>query len=142
MDIRGRNGLALTDKWADGPMSYLGLQTAEFPNLLMITGPGATLGNLPLSIETHVDWITDCVAHLRANGLRTVETTADAEKSWSDDVNEEAERSVIRLADSWYTGANIPGKPRSYFFYFGHFGRYRSRLTDIARSGYDGFVLS
>jgi cation diffusion facilitator CzcD-associated flavoprotein CzcO len=141
MDLRGRGGATLTEKWDKGPRSYLGLQTADFPNMFMITGPGATLGNLPLTIETHVDWITDCIAAMRRDGLAGIEATAEAEAEWTRNVQEQAGRSLVALADSWINGSNIPGKARSFVFYFGHFGRYRQTLAQVAADGYQGFAL-
>jgi hypothetical protein len=110
--------------------------------MFMITGPGSTLGNLPLTIETHVDWITECIAAMRRDGLTRIEAVPDAEQEWTEHVNAEAGRSLIPLADSWYNGSNIPGKARAYVFYFGHFGRYRGTLHQVARDNYPGFVLA
>jgi cation diffusion facilitator CzcD-associated flavoprotein CzcO len=141
IDVRGRDGLSLVEAWAEGPSGYLGLQTAGFPNLFTITGPGSTLGNLPITIETHVEWISDCIAHLRANGIREMEADPTAEKAWMHQVNEQAENSMISRADSWINGANIPGKKRAYVFYFGHFGYFRKLCADVAANNYEGFVL-
>jgi cation diffusion facilitator CzcD-associated flavoprotein CzcO len=142
MDIRGRDGLRLADAWTAGPSAYLGLQTAGFPNLFTITGPGSTLGNLPTTIEGHVEWIADCIAHLEAHDLREIEADPDAERDWMEQVNAQAKNSMISRADSWMNGGNIPGKQRSYVFFFGHFGYYRKLCTRIAEQGYQGFVLS
>jgi cation diffusion facilitator CzcD-associated flavoprotein CzcO len=141
IDIRGRDGATLTKNWDTGPTAYLGLQTADFPNLFMITGPGSTLGNLPNSIETHVEWIADCISHLRANGHHSIEATPEAEQDWAEQVNTQAERSMISRADSWINGANIPGKTRAYVFYFGHFGYYRKLCRQVAERGYEGFTI-
>jgi cation diffusion facilitator CzcD-associated flavoprotein CzcO len=141
IDIRGRDGATLTKNWDAGPTAYLGLQTADFPNLFMITGPGSTLGNLPNSIETHVEWIADCISHLRANGHHSIEATPEAEQDWAEQVNTQAERSMISRADSWINGANIPGKTRAYVFYFGHFGYYRKLCRQVAERGYEGFTI-
>jgi cation diffusion facilitator CzcD-associated flavoprotein CzcO len=141
IDIQGRDGATLTHNWAAGPTGYLGLQTADFPNLFMITGPGSTLGNLPTTIETHVEWISDCIAHLRSEGLRSIEADPRAEKDWTKHVADMAAGQMISHVDSWLNGANVPGKARAYIFYFGHFGRYRQRLRDVAAAGYEGFML-
>lgn len=141
IDPRGRHGVKLTDTWRDGPRGYLGLQTADFPNMFMITGPGCVPGNIPVSVEHHVEWISDCLEYMRVNGFKTVEATREAEATWTAHVNEQAERSLISLADSWFTGANIPGKVRAYVFYFGHYGRYRQKTQDVVRDGYNGFVF-
>ncbi|HZZ46995.1 MAG TPA: NAD(P)/FAD-dependent oxidoreductase [Pseudonocardia sp.] len=142
IDLTGSGGTRLVDRWSAGPTSYLGLQTSDFPNMFMITGPGSTLGNLPLTIETHVDWITECIAAMRRDGLTRIEAVADSEQEWTEHVNAEAGRSLIPLADSWYNGSNIPGKARAYVFYFGHFGRYRGILHQVAQDNYPGFVLA
>jgi cation diffusion facilitator CzcD-associated flavoprotein CzcO len=141
IDIRGRDGATLTKNWDAGPRAYLGLQTVDFPNMFMITGPGSTLGNLPNSIETHVEWIADCIDHMRRNGLTCIEATAEAQESWTDEVNTAAEASMFSRADSWVNGANIPGKARAYVFYFGHFGKFRQRCARVAGNGYEGFHL-
>lgn len=140
MDLTGRNGAKLTDNWADGPRAFMGLQTVDFPNMFMVTGPGSTVGNLPLTIETHVDWITNAIADLRRDGLASIEASPQAEAQWSEHVAGEVERSLIPQAESWYTGANIPGKKRAPYFYFGHFGKYRQMLVDSAAQGYPGFI--
>jgi cation diffusion facilitator CzcD-associated flavoprotein CzcO len=142
IDIRGRDGVRLIDAWKDGPSAYIGLQTANFPNMFTITGPGSTLGNLPITIETHVEWISDCIGHMRANDIREIEADPDAEKRWMAQVTEQAEQSMLSKADSWINGANIPGKRRAYVFYFGHFGHFRRLCFDTAEQGYEGFVLS
>ncbi|MDQ2636773.1 MAG: cyclohexanone monooxygenase, partial [Actinomycetota bacterium] len=119
-----------------------GLQTAGFPNMFTITGPGSTLGNLPITIETHVEWISDCISYLRANAIREIEASAEAEKRWMVTVTEQAEKSMLSKADSWINGANIPGKQRAYVFYFGHFGHFRKLCFDTAKNGYEGFILT
>lgn len=141
IDLRGRNDATLPDRWKTGPRSYLGLQTVDFPNLFMITGPGSTIGNLPLTIETHVDFIAGTIARMEKEGISTCEPTAEAEKEWCDHVHEMADQSLISRARSWYDGSNIPGKTRAYVFYFGHFGKYRARLQEVAGT-MKGFVLS
>src|ERR1700742_3614217 len=115
MDIRGRDGVALRDVWEAGPRNYLGLQIAGFPNLFTITGPGSpsVLCNMPVAIEQHADWIADCIAHMRANGLERIEARPDAVDKWVAEVNDVASKTLLPLArHSWYLGANIPGKPR------------------------------
>src|SRR3712207_3774097 len=107
MDIRGREGLSLKEKWAEGPKTYLGLASAGFPNLFMITGPGSpsVLSNMPVSIEQHVEWISDLIEHLRERDIDVVEADADAETAWVAHVNEIADHTLFMLADSWYLGA-------------------------------------
>ena len=141
IDIRGRAGRSLKDKWADGPRTYLGVATAGFPNLFLVTGPGSpsVLSNMVLSIEQHVDWIADCIAHVHENGLDTIEATAQAEQDWVAHVAEVAQSTLFPHANSWYMGANIPGKPRVFMPYLGGVGNYRSQCESVARNGYDGF---
>ena len=143
MDIHGRNDLSLKDKWAEGPKTYLGLQVAGFPNMFMITGPGSpsVLSNMPVAIEQHIEWIADFVEHLREHGIETAEATLDAESEWVSHVNEVAEPTLYMLANSWYLGANIPGKPRVFMPYAGGLGTYRERCNEIADNGYEGFIL-
>jgi cation diffusion facilitator CzcD-associated flavoprotein CzcO len=144
MDIRGRDGLTLRDKWAAGPRTYLGLQIAGFPNMFTITGPGSpsVLSNMPVSIEQHVEWIAECISHLRAQGASTIEATADAEDAWVDHVGEVAEVTLFSHANSWYLGANIPGKKRVFMPYVGGVGPYRQRCAEVAAAGYEGFALT
>ena len=143
MDIRGRNDLALRDKWSEGPRTYLGLQVAGFPNMFMITGPGSpsVLCNMPVAIEQHIEWISDFIEFLREHGIETAEADLDAESAWVSHVNEVAEPTMFMLANSWYLGANIPGKPRVFMPYAGGLGTYREKCNDIADVGYEGFIL-
>jgi cation diffusion facilitator CzcD-associated flavoprotein CzcO len=145
MDIRGRGGVTLKDAWEAGPITYLGLQIAGFPNLFTITGPGSpsVLCNMPVAIEQHADWITDCIGHLNDSGLECIEAQADAVDKWVAEVNEMARKTVLPLAKhSWYLGANIPGKPRVFMPYAGGMVRYRQICADVAARGYEGFLLS
>jgi cyclohexanone monooxygenase len=144
IDIRGRNGLALRDKWEVGPRTYLGIMTAGFPNLFMITGPGSpsVLSNMIVSIEQHVDWIGDCIAWLRSRRLDCIEATLEAENAWVDHVNEVAYGTLYPSANSWYMGANIPGKPRVFMPYIGGVGAYRRTCSEIAARGYECFRLT
>ena len=143
MDIRGRDGLPLKEKWSEGPKTYLGLQTAGFPNMFMITGPGSpsVLSNMPVSIEQHIDWIADLLQHMREHDIKSVEAESDAEKAWVVHVNEVAEPTMFMQANSWYLGANIPGKPRVFMPYVGGVGTYRKKCNEVADNGYEGFIL-
>ena len=143
IDIRGRNGVTLNQKWAEGPKTLLGLMTAGFPNLFIITGPGSpsVLSNMIVSIEQHVDWIADCLAYMRGHGLDTMEATQDAEEKWVAHVNEVAHTTLYPQANSWYMGANIPGKPRIFMPYIGGVGVYRQICNDVAAKGYEGFAV-
>ena len=145
LNITGRDGVALKDVWNAGPRNYLGLQIAGFPNLFTITGPGSpsVLCNMPVAIEQHVDWIADCIAHMRANGLKTIEATPEAVAGWVAEVNEVANKTLLPMAKhSWYLGANIPGKPRVFMPYAGGMVRYREICDDVAAKGYEGFALA
>jgi len=145
MNIRGRDGLSLAKAWAAGPCNYLGLQVAGFPNLFMVTGPGSpsVLCNMPVAIEQHVNWITDCIAHMRMNGLKRIEPKDEAMDSWVAQVNAAANATLLPQAKhSWYLGANVPGKPRVFMPYAGGMAHYRKICADVAARNYEGFALS
>ncbi|MEO8718746.1 MAG: NAD(P)/FAD-dependent oxidoreductase [Burkholderiales bacterium] len=144
MDIRGREGRSLRDDWCAGPHTYLGLQVAGYPNLFTITGPGSpsVLTNMPVAIEQHVEWITDCIAHLRSNGIDAIEPDPEAVRFWDAHVEEAANATLLSKAKhSWYYGANVPGKPRVFMPYAGGLARYRATCAAIAAKGYEGFIL-
>jgi cyclohexanone monooxygenase len=143
IDIRGRDGLRLEQKWEHGPRSYLGIQVAGFPNLFTITGPGSpsVLSNMIVSIEQHVDWISDCLAYLREHEMQTIEATTEAEDAWVEHVNQVADLTLYPRANSWYIGANIPGKPRVFMPYVGGVGVYAEKCNQVAAAGYEGFAL-
>ncbi len=143
MDIRGRDGLTLQEKWSAGPRTYLGLGVPGFPNLFTISGPGSpsVLTNMIVSIEQHVNWITDCVRHLRANDIATIEATVEAEDDWVDHVNAVANQTLYPTCNSWYLGANVPGKTRVFMPLLG-FPPYVETCEKVAANGYEGFALS
>ena len=143
IDIRGKNGHALKEKWAIGPRNYLGVMTANFPNLFIITGPGSpsVLSNMTVSIEQHVEWISDCIQYMRDHNFTHIEPAVEAEDAWVAHVNEVANLTLFPLANSWYLGANIPGKPRVFMPYVGGVGNYRLKCQEVAEKGYEGFVL-
>ena len=143
IDIRGRAGGTLKEKWVAGPRTYLGIAIAGFPNLFIITGPGSpsVLSNMMVSIEQHVDWIADCIAYLRARDLAAIEATIEAEDGWVAHVNDVGNTTLYPRADSWYVGANIPGKPRIFMPYVGGVGAYRKKCDEVAANGYEGFTL-
>ena len=143
MDIRGNNGQVLKEKWAVGPRTYLGVMTAGFPNLFIITGPGSpsVLSNMTVSIEQHVEWISNCLYYLREHHFTRIEPTVEAENAWVAHVNEVANLTLFPLANSWYLGANIPGKPRIFMPYVGGVGNYRKKCQQVADNGYEGFAL-
>jgi cyclohexanone monooxygenase len=144
IDIRGRNGQTLNQKWAEGPKTYLGLMSAGFPNLFIITGPGSpsVLSNMIVSIEQHVDWIADCIAWMRDRGFEAIEAKTDAEEKWVAHVNEVAHTTLYPQANSWYMGANIPGKPQIFMPYIGGVGPYRQICNDVAAKDYEGFAMT
>ncbi|HWE54189.1 MAG TPA: NAD(P)/FAD-dependent oxidoreductase [Acidimicrobiales bacterium] len=143
IDIRGRNGVRLADRWAGGPNTYLGMAVAGFPNLFMVTGPGSpsVLANMPMSIEQHVEWIGRCLVEAERRGAQIVEATAEAEEEWGDQVAAAVETTLYAKANSWYVGANIPGKQRVFMPYTGGFAKYESICEQVVDSGYEGFVF-
>jgi cation diffusion facilitator CzcD-associated flavoprotein CzcO len=144
VDIRGRGGISLKETWHAGPRTYLGISSAGFPNMFMITGPGSpsVLSNMIVSIEQHVDWVIDAIEHLDHRGLTTIEPTGQAQEAWVDHVNLIASYTLYPKANSWYMGANVPGKPRVFMPYAGGVGEYRKKCDEIAAQGYEGFALS
>ena len=144
IDIRGSEGLALRDKWAAGPRTYLGLATAGFPNLFIITGPGSpsVLASMTVGIEHHVEWIAQCLQWLRSHGATRIEADAAAEDAWVEHVNTVAARTLMQGCNSWYVGANIPGKPRVFLPYVGGFPRYEAKCSEVAAQGYAGFIMA
>ena len=140
IEISGRDGQRLRDKWAAGPVSYLGVMTAGFPNLFTITGPGSpsVLGNVVVSIEQHVDWLADLLTEAEKRGATAVEAKTDAEEDWMSQVQKAAEGTLYMKAASWYLGANIPGKPRVFMPYAGGVDKFRKISNDIRDAGYPG----
>ena len=141
VDIKGRDGLALKEKWNAGPKTYLGLMSASFPNLFMITGPGSpsVKSNMIMSIEQHVDLVIETLLSMRRKGLSVVEPELEAENKWVDHVQEVANKTLFPQANSWYMGANIPGKPRLFMPYIGGVGAYREICEEIVANNYRGF---
>lgn len=141
MGVVGRDGLTIDEAWADGPRTYIGLQVAGFPNLFTITGPQSpsVLNNMILGIEHHVRWIADCIDHMHRHGSRSIEPTVAAQSGWNEETRVAADATLFVRADSWYVGANIPGKPRVFMVYVGGFERYVARCDSIAGAGYEGF---
>jgi cyclohexanone monooxygenase len=144
IDIRGREGRTLQEKWSEGPRTYLGIAIAGFPNMFLITGPGSpsVFSNMVVSIEQHVDWITDAIARLRKDGIQLMEADSAAEDAWVEHVNAVADSTLLPRANSWYLGANVPGKPRIFMPYLGGVGAYRQKCEEVAAADYDGFQLS
>ena len=144
IDIKGRGGVSLNDAWAEGPKTYLGLMVAGFPNLFTITGPGSpsVLSNMIVSIEQHVDWIADCLRYMGERQLSVMEASEAAQEGWVAHVNEAASMTLFPQANSWYLGANVPGKPRVFMPYVGGVGVYRELCDQVAAKDYEGFALS
>jgi cyclohexanone monooxygenase len=146
LGISGRGGQSLAQKWENGPRTYLGLAICGFPNLFTITGPHSpsVLSNMPVSIEQHVEWISDCLEHMRANHLTTIEATPQAEEQWTAHVAAIVNMTLMPEANSWYMGANIAGKPRTFLPYLdpAGVGGYRKRCDEVAAKGYEGFALT
>ena len=143
IDIRGRGGVKLKESWADGPRTYLGLMVSGFPNLFLVTGPGSpsVLCNMALAIEQHVEWISGCIAYVNERQAGAIEATTAAQDAWVASVNEIADTTLFPLANSWYIGANVPGKPRVFMPYIGGFPTYEQICNDVAAKGYEGFAL-
>ena len=144
IDIRGRGGQALHDKWAEGPRNYLGLMVEGFPNLFMITGPGSpsVLTNMIMAIEQHVEFVADAIEHVEDSPNKTIEATREAEDAWVAHVNESAAETLYPQANSWYMGANVPGKPRLFMPYIAGFPAYVEACNDVVANGYRGFALA
>ncbi len=144
IDIRGREGQLLRDKWAEGPRTYLGLMSAGFPNMFAITGPQSpsVLTNMPVAIEQHVEWISALIGQMRDSGLGVVEPTLDAEDEWVDHSQEVAHATLLPESATWYMGANIPGKPQVFLPYLGGLGPYREKCDEVAAKGYEGFAFA
>jgi cyclohexanone monooxygenase len=141
IDIHTDAGMSIREKWEDGPRTYLGIMIAGFPNLFMITGPQSpgVKSQMILACEQHVDWIADCLQYMRNRGLCRIEAEEQAEAAWVQHNNEVADRTLYPLANSWYVGANIPGKPRVFMPYVGGVTAYKKKCDEVAAKGYEGF---
>ncbi|MGW0163229.1 flavin-containing monooxygenase [Mycobacterium sp. NPDC003323] len=143
IDIVGRNGQKLVEDWADGPRTYLGLGVDGFPNLFLVSGPGApaVLANMVLHAEAHINWIADAIDYLDEHDVDAIEATADAVDDWVAECNKRADATLFPKANSWYMGANVPGKPRVFMLFIGGFATYLGICADVANAGYKGFSL-
>jgi cation diffusion facilitator CzcD-associated flavoprotein CzcO len=143
IDIVGRCGQRLRDDWANGPRTYLGLGVDGFPNLFLVSGPGApaVLANMVLHAEAHVNWIADAITFLDHHGYSAIEPTSDAVDGWTAELNQRAEATLFPKANSWYMGANVPGKPRVFMLFLGGFAVYLDICHEVANAGYKGFTL-
>ena len=143
IDIRGRDGRTINDHWAEGPRTYLGLMIAGFPNLFTVTGPGSpsVLTNMINSIEQHVEWIADCLGHLARRQHASIEASSDAEAAWCEHVRAAVTPTLLPQANSWYMGANVPGKPRMFMPYAGGLDTYAAICNRVVAKDYEGFVV-
>ena len=144
IDIKGRDGYSLKEKWTNGPRTFLGLCSERFPNMFMITGPGSpsVLSNMMTSIEQHVEWISECVAYMYSNGYSAIEPIIDSENKWMDHVEEIAAETLRYSCNSWYVGANIPGKKRVFLPYAGGLPQYTDKCNEVVAGEYEGFSIS
>lgn len=143
VDIIGRDGKTLNEAWAEGPRTYLGLGIHGFPNMFNLTGPGSpsVLANMVLHSELHVNWVANLIAHLEEQGAVGAEATSEAVDAWVDECRRVAEGSLLNTTDSWYLGANIPGRPRVFMPYASGFSAYREILEEVESADYRGFAI-
>lgn len=143
IDVRGQDGLCLQEKWAEGPKTYLGLAIAGFPNFFTVSGPGSpsVLSNMIVTIEQHINWIMDCLEHLSASGAKTIEATQEAERDWVELGNTIADGTLFPTCNSWYLGANVPGKPRIFMPFVGGFPTYVEICDQVQQTDYRGFTI-
>jgi len=144
LNLLGESGQSLKDEWTSGPRTYLGLMTVGFPNLFFITGPGSPsiLTNVVVSIEQHVDWIARCIQHMNATQKLKIQAQAPAQEAWVQKVNDLAKNTLFPASDSWYMGANVPGKPRVFLPFIGGLGTYTEICEQVFSEGYSGFDLA
>jgi cation diffusion facilitator CzcD-associated flavoprotein CzcO len=143
MDVRGRRGVAIADKWKDGPRTYLGITVDDFPNFFMVCGPQSPFANIPVVIDGMVDWIGKAIRHLRDNGIGAIEATPQAVESWRRHMDELVNATVLPKGKrSWFLGDNIPGKPHAVLFHFGGAGVYRRECEAVADRGFEGFSVT
>jgi cyclohexanone monooxygenase len=144
VDITGRDGVKLRDRWSEGPKTYIGMAISGFPNMFIVTGPGSpsVFTNMVTSIEQHINWIAACIAHVKQSGGSAIEANPSAEEKWVSHVNEVASKTLMPNANSWYVGANVPGKPRIFMPYLGGAEVYKKVIDDVAKNGYEGFRLA
>jgi len=144
IDITGKNNKKLKDKWKDGPRSYLGISISDFPNLFTVTGPGSpsVLTNMIVAIEQHVEWIFECINFLYKSHKNKIEANIQFENNWMDHIEDIASNTLRYTCNSWYVGANVPGKKRVFMPYAGGFGIYREKCDEIAENSYTGFIIN
>jgi cyclohexanone monooxygenase len=142
VDIRGRDGQSLSEHWSEGPTSYLGIATSGFPNMFMILGPNGPFTNLPPTIETQVEWISDAIEHVNAEGTCWIDLKPDIEDQWTETCTDIANQTLFAKAEGWVFGANIPGKKRTVMFYLGGMKEFRALSGTEAATGYTGFMTN
>ncbi|WCP15987.1 Baeyer-Villiger monooxygenase (plasmid) [Sphingobium sp. AntQ-1] len=142
LKITGREGVMMSEKWRDGPLGYLGMMESGFPNLFMVVGPNGPFTNIPPTIETQADWISDLIAHMEASGVKSAEPRQDAEDVWVETCRAIAGMTLFAKTDSWIFGANIPGKKVGVYFYMGGLGNYRAEIGKVKDGGYQTLMLS
>ena len=138
IDLRGRNGVTINEKWADGPTGYLATTNSDFPNMFMVLGPNGPFTNLATAAEVQIDWIGDTLKHMIDNNHQTIEPTEDMEKEWVKICKDISDSTLFSKVDSWIFGANIPGKKNAIRFYMGGMGTYRKEMKE---RGYNGFIF-
>ncbi|MHA6130795.1 flavin-containing monooxygenase [Pseudomonas fluorescens group sp. PF-1] len=139
IDIRGRNDVSIADHWRDGPSSYLSVATSNFPNMFMILGPNGPFTNLPPTIETEVEWVSEMIGFMEENELECMEADPQSEHEWGVTCRDIADQTLFAKTDSWIFGANIPGKTNSVYFYMGGLGPFSDILTEVKNEDYRGF---
>ncbi|WP_244461507.1 NAD(P)/FAD-dependent oxidoreductase [Rhodococcus sp. ZPP] len=143
MNVQGRGGVTLKEKWEHGPRTHLGIGVDAFPNMFMISGPQTPFANIPVVIEGAVEWIGQAIKSLRDNGLDRIEATPDATEAWNDHIAQIVNATVLSKGKrSWFFGDNVPGKAHASLFYFGGAGEYRRECLASADNNYDGFVVA
>ena len=143
IDIKGKNNCTLKEKWKNGPKTYLGISSQNFPNMFMVSGPGSpsVLTNMIVSIEQHVDWIFECINYLDKNNINSIEPSKKAENAWAIHNQDVAKDHVRASCNSWYIGANIEGKTKIFMPYVGGFPEYVKKCNEVSKNHYEGFIL-
>ena len=143
MNIVGKNGVELNKKWEEGPITYLGLSVSGFPNLFTITGPGSpsVLSNMMTSIEQHVEWIAECINYMHEQQKVEIDADIQSEEDWGEHVEDVASATLRYGCNSWYVGANVPGKRRIFMPYAGGIPKYNEKCEEVSSNGYKGYTL-
>lgn len=143
IDIRGRDGIALVDKWEHGPITHLGIAVEGFPNMFMVGGPQTPFANIPVVAEGIVEWIGAALKYMRDNGIERMEAEADASDRWRQLLDDIANSTVlVKGKRTWWSGDNVPGKPHAVLFYFGGVGLFRQECQAVVDADYEGFTFT